>query len=604
MCGLIAAIRWHGTVDDRAGISAACTRMAPRGPDAQGLWQENGVTLGHRRLAILDLDPRSHQPMVSQCGRYVIVFNGEIYNFRELRRQREALGDVFHTTSDTEVLLAWFAAEGAAMLPRLRGMFAFFIWDRQARRGFAARDPYGIKPLYYAPLADGLLIGSQVKALLATGQVSRQPDLGAQAAFWVTGNVPEPRTWYRAIRAVPAGGSLWVAENTALEPQFWWDIRDDWRQAAGARLPAGEVRESVRAALQDSVRAHLVADVPVGVFLSGGIDSGALAGLMRDVGAADLQGVTIRFEEFAGQHEDETPVAALIARHYGVAHHIRTITRDEFTQDLPRIIDAMDQPSDDGVNTWFASKAVAEQGLKVVVSGLGGDELFHGYPTFRQLPWLVGLWRPASRLPGALALARWACNLQARRTGNSRWALIPDWARYFPTAWLLLRGMFPLGELPALMGEETARAALQELDPAAWAIDQAGRLPAESGSALALIESVGHLRNQLLRDSDWTSMAHSVELRTPLVDAWLLRELRARLNAFPRFPNKRLLAQAPVSPLPEAVIQRRKTGFGTPVELWLQQMGKSEDGRRGWVRELISSAWNLDSAPGTAFGPP
>lgn len=593
MCGFVVSLtNKPGDISrEREAIAAACERMAPRGPDAQGIWQGEGVTLGHRRLAILDLDARANQPMSSICGRYVIVFNGEIYNFRELRAQREAAGDTFRTSSDTEVLLALFAAEGEAMLPKLRGMFALAIWDAVARRGFAARDPYGIKPMYYARTGKGWLLASQVKAILATGLVSRDPDPAAQAGFWLTGSVPEPRTWYRDIRALPAGHSMWIAEGAPEDPKCWWDIRDDWRQASGDALPDQAVQEQGCEALLDSVRAHLVSDVPVGVFLSGGIDSGALAGLMRDAGAASLQGVTIAFQEFAGKDEDEAPVAASIARHYDITHHVRMVTRVEFERDLPTILDAMDQPSINGINTWFASKAVAELGLKVVVSGVGGDELFHGYSSFRQLPRMVAAWRHVAVLPGAMAAAQWACNLQARRTGNARWSYMPEWARRLPTAWLLRRGLFAPSELPALMGHELAVTALREFDLVAWIVGLSEPLPHDPRNALALVESVTYLRNQLLRDSDWASMAHSVELRTPLVDAWLLRQLRPVAGAFRGFPDKRLLAQAPASPLPESVINRPKTGFSLPMAQWLAKVTD----QRAWA-DLP-----LLAAPGTPW---
>ena len=330
MCGLVACFGKPGAAMEPAPLKRALDRMHNRGPDAEGVWQEPGVWLGHRRLAILDLDERANQPMRSACGRYVIVFNGEIYNFRELRSELAAKGFVFRTSSDTEVLLALFAQEGAAMLSRLRGMFALVIWDSVARRAFAARDPYGIKPLYWAQTDDGVLLASQVKALLATGKVSRAPCALGQAGFWLLGSVAEPHTWYRDIRALPAGHCAWIEDGRMGAPECWWDIAAAWRDAPAAALPAPQVRELTRAALRESVAAHLVADVPVGVFLSGGIDSGALAGLMVEAGARDLQGITIAYDEFAGTHDDEAPLAATLAAHYGIAHHVRRVTRDEF----------------------------------------------------------------------------------------------------------------------------------------------------------------------------------------------------------------------------------------------------------------------------------
>ena len=427
MCGFLAA--FSTPLLPESALRAGLAQLRARGPDGEGIWHEDGAWLGHRRLAILDLDSRATQPMHSACGRYVIAFNGEIYNYRELRDQLQAQGTIFRTTSDTEVILALFAAHGQAMLPQLHGMFAFAIWDRQARRAFIARDPYGIKPMYLARVADGIVLGSQVKALLATGLVDAAPDAQGQAGFWQLGSVPEPHTGYRDIRALPAGHCTWIEHGRADAPQCWHDIGQHWRQAPQGVLPDAEVAARVAAALRESVARHLVADVPVGVFLSGGIDSGALAGLMVEAGARDLTGVTIAYDEFAGRHEDEAPVAAALAAHYGIAHHVRRVGREEFLADLPRILEAMDQPSIDGINTWYASKAVAELGLKVVVSGVGGDELFQGYESFDQLPRLVARWNALARIPGVPALARLAGRLQARRSGNLRWQHAADWAR-------------------------------------------------------------------------------------------------------------------------------------------------------------------------------
>jgi hypothetical protein len=284
-------------------------RMRRRGPDAEGLWAGDGVVLGHRRLAILDLAPRANQPMLTDDGRYAIVFNGEIYNFRELRDNLVKRGTVFHTTSDTEVLLALYASEGEDMLRRLRGMFAFAIWDARSRLLFLARDPYGIKPLYYARISQGVLFASQVKALLASGRlVSRECEPAGLAGFYLWGSVPEPWTLYRDVFALPAGHWLHVHDGVPGTPVCWHDIRVHWQEDA-EQLADGELRERVRDALTDSVRAHLVSDVPVSVFLSGGVDSAVVAALARESGAP-VAGITVGFEEFAGRVEDEVPAAA------------------------------------------------------------------------------------------------------------------------------------------------------------------------------------------------------------------------------------------------------------------------------------------------------
>jgi asparagine synthase (glutamine-hydrolysing) len=586
MCGLIAAIAKPGRHFDLSVLPLALKSMERRGPDGEGVWSDDACKLGHRRLAIQDLDPRSCQPMHSSSQRFVIVFNGEIYNFQELRRSLSSSGISLSTSSDTEVLIELFAREGEAMLHRLRGMFAFLIWDRETKRAFVARDPYGIKPLYYAQTADGVLFASQVKALIATRVVSDSPCAQGQAGFWLSGSVPEPFTWYSAIRALPAGHCGWIADGVVEEWRVWRDITESWRAAAAAsERSLDEVRAGVAEAIKKSVAAHLVSDVPVAVFLSGGIDSGSLAGILAEAGSTDIKGVTVEYPEFKGTFDDEAPLAAEVARQYGITHHVRRVCADEFREDLPRILQSMDQPSIDGINTWYACKAVAELGLKVVISGVGGDELFQGYRSFRTLPPLVGSWSVASRIPGLLNLAQKLSDVKARRTGNGRWHHAPQWLRSMSGAWLLRRGVFCPEDLVTLMGSEMASDALKGFHPDCWVGQMSGVQAPSRLLALGQIESTTYLRNQLLRDSDWASMDHGVELRTPLVDAWLLRDLRDFLPSFHRFPNKRLLAEAPIPALPEALITRRKTGFGIPLQSWRRATNSALDNdRHEWPR--------------------
>src|SRR6266404_4666240 len=585
MCGFIAAFGNAQQVLCGSALRRALERMRRRGPDDEGTRQGEGVVLGHRRLAIVDLDRRSAQPMQSICGRYVIVFNGEIYNFRTLRRDLESRGVVFRTSSDTEVILALFAAEGEAMLPKLHGMFALAIWDCVTRRAFIARDPYGIKPLYVTEAPDTVTVASQVKALLATGGVSREPDARGQAGFWMLGSVPEPHTWFRDIRALPAGHCAWI-ENGRLAPaRCWHDIGDAWRGAGQRAAAAEDVAQRVQAALRESVVRHLVADVPVGVFLSGGIDSGAVVGLMVEAGARELEGGTAAYDESGGGHEDGAPVAGWLAAHYGIRNSVRCVARDGFLTDLPRILDAMDQPSIDGVNTWYASKAAAERGLKAVVSGVGSDELFQGYSSFRTLPRLLSLRCWLRSVPGASSLMAAAGRVQSSRSGNRRWRHLAEWSGNIEGLWWLRRSVCAPEDLLELMGPELAREAIAAFDATVWVREMAGTVPEDSKLAVAQIESMAYLRNQLLRDSDWASMDHSVELRTPLVDAHLLGQVRALLPQFAKFPNKTLLADSPASPLPREIIKRTKTGFGIPIGRWLQD----RPGSRSWPKELVAA---------------
>jgi asparagine synthase (glutamine-hydrolysing) len=452
--------------------------------------------------------------------------------------------------------------------------------------------PYGIKPLYIGHVESGVVLASQVKALLATGMVSREPDREGQSGFWLLGSIPEPYTWYKNIRSLRAGHCVWIVDGSVKETRSWHDIGSAWRDATVCSHSEKAVSDLVKDAIRESVSRHLVADVPLGVLLSGGVDSGALAGLMVELGAKNLQGITITYDEFAGKHEDEAPVAAEIARHYGIRHHVYRVTRDEFLADLPRILEAMDQPSIDGINTWYASKAVAELGLKVVISGVGGDELFLGYESFRQLPTLVRRWRRISSIPYMLTAARIGSQLLAQRTGNDRWRYAPEWAQSTAGAWWLRRSVHSPAQLKSLMGEALPSNLISGFEVHESVERMVGKLASDDMLALAQIESMTYMRNQLLRDSDWASMDHGVELRTPLVDATLLEQVRHVLPAFSRFPNKSLLAKAPLSPLPSHIIHRRKTGFGIPIREWMDGANLVEGGGRrlqGWMQHVAKA---------------
>jgi asparagine synthase (glutamine-hydrolysing) len=581
MCGIAGFAVASGKVtgSDVDAVTRMTARMRARGPDAEGQWVGEGIVLGHRRLAILDLDARAIQPMAWDDGRYRIVFNGEIYNFRQLRKALEGEGVVFRTQSDTEVLLALFAREGEAMLSRLRGMFAFAIWDARSHELFLARDPYGIKQVYYASTRDGVVFASQVKALLASRRVPAVPEPAGWAGFFLWGSVPEPWTVVRDIFALPAGHWLRVRSGVVMNPVCWHDIRTHW-QGERCEISPHELSERVRQAVRDSVQAHLVADVPVSVFLSGGVDSGAIAGMAVDAGAK-LEGITVCFTEFAGLADDEADVARATAQRYGLRHHVRLVSCTEFEQDIPAILDAMDQPSIDGVNTWFASKAVAERGYKVVLSGVGGDELFCGYPSFRQVPSMAAVGAVIGHIPGVQPVLRAACAALAKRGGRPKLAALPQFMTTLEGAYFLRRALFLPTELPALMGMENACDGIGRLG---GDLPQLIRTSARDGvSSVAALESTIYLKNQLLRDSDWASMAHSLELRTPLVDATLLEALAPYICRFKGGAGKSMLASSPCVRLPEAVLYRPKTGFGVPMASWLNTRTTASVGRTKYL---------------------
>src|SRR3984893_10288490 len=321
MCGINGIFAYHlaSSAPGEAELLATRDAMRARGPDGSGAWwtRDRRCGLGHRRLSIIDLSDRASQPMTSEDGRFVVVFNGEIYNYPQLRAELEAHGTCFRTASDTEVLLHLYARYGTDMVHRLRGMFAFAIWD-QARRGlFLARDPYGIKPLYTANDGWTFRFASQVKALLAGGRVSRDPEPAGIVGYHLFGSVPEPFTLYREVRALPAGHTQWIDAASPREPEPFSNLAEVVAKAVANPISAAEIPERVRAGVLDSVRAHLLADVEVGGFLSCGVDSGAMLGLMRDAGQREIRAITLAFEEFRGTLEDEAPLAARVSENYG-----------------------------------------------------------------------------------------------------------------------------------------------------------------------------------------------------------------------------------------------------------------------------------------------
>jgi asparagine synthase (glutamine-hydrolysing) len=595
MCGVNGVFAYRNAANAPAQRELIATRdaMAARGPDGVGEWWSEGrrCALGHRRLAIQDPHPRANQPMVSDDGRYVITFNGQIYNHPALKAELEAEGAVYRTTCDTETLLHLYARRGPDMVKALRGMFVFAIWDAARRGLFLARDPYGIKPIYTCDDGWTFRFASQVKALLAGGAVSRDPEPAGVVGFHLFGSVPEPFSLYRDIRALPAGCTQWVDAAGPREPQPYVSLAGVVAEGAAAPAPADELAARVRSAAGESVAAHLLSDVEVGVFLSAGIDSGAMLGLMRDAGAADIRAITLSFEEYAGTPEDEAPLAAEVAARYGARHEIRRVGQGEFTADLPAILAAMDQPSIDGVNTWFVAKAAREAGLKVALSGLGGDELLAGYPSFADLPAWRRRYGLAARVPGLGALAR--LTLQSFAPGllreRPKAAGMLEYAGSWGGGYLLRRGLFLPHELAQLMDPAEAREGLHRLGLMRRLAAALSPDPGSDVGRVCVLESSFYMRSQLLRDADWAGLAHSVEIRPPLVDIALLRNLAPALPGLVTGAGKRALAAAPSTPLPASVADRAKTGFTVPTGAWMASAARRSNAPEGPVRKGVAS---------------
>ncbi len=570
MCGIAGIIAPKLDQADReSALSRMLDRQQHRGPDDRGIVSHASSTLGMARLAIID-PAHGHQPMTSPDGRFHLVFNGAIYNHRELRATLEANWS-FRTHCDTEVLLAAFVRHGADCLHQLRGMFAFAVWDTQEQTFFAARDGLGIKPLYYARRPDrSLVFASELNALLASRLVEREIDAASVGEYLAWFSVPAPRTLYRGIVNLPPGHSLRLDREGRLSTQAWWGLPTH-RQPNRVATNYSEFVHGLRAQLDDTIRAHRVADVPVGAFLSGGMDSTAVAGLMVRGGASHLKTFSIGFEE-TGYAEQASARAS--AKFLGTEHHEEILTGTRVAADLPRILASFDQPTGDGINTWYASALASRNGVKVALSGLGGDELFGSYPSFRDLPRLQRLlpwWR---RLP--TATRQWiVAKLRAQPQARAR--KLADFlahARDLHELASLQRRVLPEVSRLALLAPE-ARSLATRLGPhhpmlEEFAFELTG---ADDFQIVSAWELRTYMTNVLLRDSDVMSMAHSLELRVPFVDTRLLEWLWPQPDYFKRDPRiaKRALADAVADVVPVSIRQRPKQGFTLPFPWWMRK---------------------------------
>jgi asparagine synthase (glutamine-hydrolysing) len=553
-----------------------------RGPDAEGRYCGERVVLGHRRLSILDLSDAGRQPMSNEDGSVWVVFNGEIYNYAELREELLNSGHTFRSASDTEVLIHGYEQWGIErLLAKLRGMFAFGLYD--TRRGLIlARDRMGIKPLYYFQSGSLLLFASEVKALLRSGMVPEEQDRRALAGFLIAGSVPWPRTIVRNVACLPPGH--WAeCKDGQVSVHKYWDL-DCFTAPTGSA--AGS---EIQACLEDCVKRHLISDVPLGVFLSGGVDSAglvALASRIRQAQGDQLHTLTVVFDE---REYSEAGTAAEIASRFRTCHQEVRVTCADFQRELPAFFRAMDQPTNDGINSYFVSQAARQAGLTVVLSGLGGDEVFWGYKHYR---WLRrGGWLGQAPAPLRRLLAYSGCQW-GRLLGRDNWmrAAYVGGSGSIDRVYLMIRGFFAPERAARLLDMSRA-----ELD--AIIEEQYGFGPAPRGAAAMAfnyLEMKRYLHDQLLRDTDVFGMAHSIEARVPYLDHVVVERiwsLASRLK-LDRAVNKPLLVKAVGDPLLLAAASRRKRGFSFPMRRWmqssipeLQEIAAAASLDRGTVRE-------------------
>jgi asparagine synthase (glutamine-hydrolysing) len=560
----------------RALVHAMCDAIRHRGPDDEGMLVENGVGIGMRRLSIIDLST-GHQPIHNEDRTASIVFNGEIYNFRELRQTLEAAGHRFSTNTDTEAIVHAYEQWGKAAIARLRGMFALAIWDRRRRSLLIARDRIGIKPLYYAEAAGRLYFGSELKTILCAPDVPRQLDPGALDHYLSFLYTPRDRSIFQGIQKLPPGYLLEWRDGTAHLEQYWQVPADETFTGTEA-----DAKAQLHDVLLDAVRSHLVSDVPLGAFLSGGVDSSVVVGLMAKASGARVKTFSIGFDEPAF---DELEHARAVARHFGTDHHELVVKPDALSI-LDDLVSHFDEPFADSsaIPTWYVSQ-MARQHVTVVLSGDGGDELFGGYDRYVPHPRVLAFDRYSPRaLRRVAAIAARALPHGARGKNFLRHVARDDQGRYLDAI-----RFFGSDEKPALLSPDIRRE-LTGVDPELQLARHFARfrhLPWPS--QMMRFDAETYLPEDVLTKVDRMSMAHSIESRVPLLDNEVIA-YAASLPASLKIKNgrrKHILMEVAASLLPPEIINRRKQGFGVPIGAWFRG-GPGEAGRGDRLRELFA----------------
>jgi asparagine synthase (glutamine-hydrolysing) len=592
MCGIAGLLDLKKRPADRGAVERMTKAMAHRGPDATGYFAEDAIAFGHLRLSIMDLSAAANQPFTDKTGRYVMVYNGEIYNHREVRALMKDYD--FRTTGDTEVLLAAFAKWGPECLNHMKGMFAFAIWDRQEKELFLARDRMGVKPLYYYQDEGSFLFASEIRGILATDRVKRKRDDAALVEYFSYQSVSYPYSAIEGVRQLEAGSWMKV-RNGEVQKKIYWDVTD--RAVDAGLSDKTRVHRRIRELMFQSVERRMLSDVPVGAFLSGGIDSSAVVALMAETGSKPNT-FNIAFEE---KEFDESAYADIVAKKFNTEHTRILLKPAALLDELENALNAMDTPSGDGINTYLVSKAIRRHGMTVALSGIGGDELFAGYPFFDQyLRLRTGKWWWAMPRPlrSLAANAFFGWDAPGPKERIKQLLELPSCGidQAYPVFRQLLSPR-ALREFTNLVGE----------GPVMTAVGRELSLKRQRLSALPLLSQVsaaeylGYTQHTLLKDTDQMSMAVSLEAREPFFDQDLVEFVLSVPDKMkkPVYP-KSLLVESLKPLLPDEIVFRKKQGFLFPWKDWLKNELRSfcdqrirNIAQRPFIRgQALTSCWS------------
>jgi|LQYC01.1.fsa_nt_gi asparagine synthase (glutamine-hydrolyzing) len=609
MCRIVGIIDFTKKLDLENLTTRMRDSMAHGGPDDAGLYvdHENALALGHRRLSIIDPSPLGHQPMCSQNRNIWITYNGEVYNFLDIRKELQSRGHVFSSHSDTEVILKAYEEWGEQAFEKFNGMFAFCIYDKRNDLLYLVRDHAGIKPLYYSISNQQVIFSSEVRAFKIFNPAWEE-NQDWRIYFLVFGHIPEPYTTLKNVFTLPKQSFLkWNLKNGKKEIKKYTDspftplempraetlgkIKDSYTFSHGAFIPlenflTGFTREitslddalkQINNTFSNAVERHLISDAPIGVFLSGGIDSSLITLLAHKYQKGDLNTLSVVFNE---PEFSEEAFQNIVLSQTNSKHHSYLVSEKDFKDNIDDIFRAMDQPTIDGVNTYFISKCAKEDGLKSVLSGIGGDELFGGYPSFK---WIQYFWRAKSLCTIFRKLFSLCEYIPTDKLKKLSFLSLPEPLSYY----LMFRGLFTPKRVAGILNCST-----NDVINALGKLDIKVDPSLDKTNLMTYLETELYMKNQLLKDTDVMSMWHSVELRVPFLDREFMNlvfSIDEELK-FDQATTKHLITKAFKDTIPTEIVNRKKQGFTFPFDIWIRQQG------RGPLDEVISKG-NINKQP-------
>jgi len=542
LCGILGQV--SKKIIDKNKFKNNLLKISHRGPDDYGIYQDSDITLGQTRLSIIDLSKDGHQPMISFCNNYVIVYNGEVYNFKEIKKELLEKGYKFHSNTDTEVILNGFIEYKEKIVNKLNGMFAFSIFNKKANELFLARDKSGIKPLYYSQYQNDFIFSSEIKAI----DIDKKVNLEAKILFLLLGYVPEPYTIYNDIKMFPSGNYGYFRNN-----KLQFNVFDKYEYEPKIQKPYNQIVAEVKELFEDSIKRHLISDAPIGTFLSGGLDSSIIVAIASKY-KTNLRTLSLVFNE---QDLNEEYYQDLVVNKYNTNHTKFLIDEELFLKTIDSFFISMEQPTIDGLNTYFVSLAAKECGLTTVLSGVGGDEIFYGYPSFKDGKTLNFL----SKIPYSLIKI-------FANSGKYKKLELLKAEREF-SCYLPKRALFSPSQIAEILNiDETQIYTLISKLYELYKISDIRQIE----DKISFFELHMYMKNQLLRDTDVFGMHHSLEIRVPFLDKELI-DYVLKIDSKEKFGmyNKQILADISKDILPKEIYDRKKMGFSLPFEQWFRK---------------------------------